>query len=150
MAQKRGKQRRAVAEGGSSHDFVPLGADDLLDVHAREGYSMKIGYQKFMSPPKRTTQKSNEHWKVAITWGPLDDPDFALDLDGTLYDEAIDTPVMQNTVPPVTEVGTKKEKSKTSVSLLGLCLILISFLCLLITEASSCRLERKSSRNLLE
>ena len=124
MAPRQNKQSRAAAEGSSSHNFVPLGADDLLDVHAREGYSIKIGYQKFMSPPKRgITQKSNEHWRVASSWGPLDDPDFGLDSDEALYNEAVDAPVMQNTNPPVT-FGTKKSKSKTSVSLLDLCLIL--------------------------
>lgn len=115
MAQIRNRCRTAAAEGGLSHDLVPLCTDDLFDVHAR--HLIKIGYQKFMSPPKRITQKLNEHWKVATSWGPLDNPEFALDLDGALYDEAVDTMVMQNTNP------LKNEKSKTSVCLIDFSLI---------------------------
>jgi hypothetical protein len=116
MTGRPNRRQRAAAEGGSSHNFIPLGANDLRDVHAREGHSIKIGSQTFRSPPKRTTQKSNELWRVATLWEPLDDPDFALDLDGTLYDNAVDTTVMQHdTNPPLVAVGTKNAKSKTSV-----------------------------------
>jgi hypothetical protein len=114
MAQGRIKRSRVVVEGGSSHNFVPLGADDLLDIHTREGCSIKIGSQKFTASPTRVTQKSNKHWRVATSWGPLDNPDFALDPDGALYNEAVDASIMQDT--PVT-VGMKNARSKVSVSL---------------------------------
>jgi hypothetical protein len=150
MNQGRQKRLRGVGEGGSSHNFIPLSADDYLDIHTREGCSMKIGSQKFTSSLKRVTQKSHKLWRGAASWGPLDNPDFALDSDGALYDEAVDAPIMQDANPPAVTVGMKNAKSKVSVSLPDLYLILNLFLCLRMTEASSSRLERKLSVNLLE
>ena len=75
------KRRKVVNDGGSYHYFVPLGADDdLLDVHFRKGHLQKVGSQTFTVRATRITQKSDETWKVAASWGPLGDPEFALDL----------------------------------------------------------------------
>lgn len=111
MAQKR---RRDAEEGGSYQHFIALD-DDILNIHFREG---RLQNKKFMAPSTRITQKSNEYWNVAETWGPLDDPEFALDSDGALYNEALDAPVMQDTTVSVTAVE-KKARSQVSVSLLS-------------------------------
>lgn len=110
------KRLRTLAEGGSYHNFVPLGTDDLLDVHSREGRLLKVG-KGFTAPPLRTVQKSDEQWGAATTWAPLDDPLFALDSDEAWYDEALDAPVMEDVDPPVTHQ--RRAKSKVSVSFLG-------------------------------
>jgi hypothetical protein len=106
---------RISAEGGSFHNFVPFATDDLLDVHSREGRLLKIG-RGFTALPVCTVQKSDEQWRAAATWAPLDDPEFALDSDEALYGEALEAPVMQVT-PPVTYQ--KRAKSKVSVSFFG-------------------------------
>jgi len=115
------KRHRDAEEGGSYQHFVPFGDHDLLDIHFHEGRLQR----KFTTAPTATsariTQKS-EYWNVVEKWGPFDDPEFALDLDGTLYNEALDAPVMQdtNSLPVAVE---KKARSKVSVSILMLHLL---------------------------
>jgi hypothetical protein len=116
MAQNRNKRRRVTDDGGSYHHFVPLD-DDLLDVHFREGRVQKVGSKIFLAPATRSTQKSDVAWELVESWGPLDDPEFALDSDSALYDEAVDALVMQDTNPLPVTIGEKVARSKVSVRL---------------------------------
>jgi hypothetical protein len=110
------KRSRTASEGGPYHNFVPFPPDDLLDVHSREGRLLKVG-KGFTASPMRTVQNSNEQWRAAVKWAPLDDPQFALDPNEVLYGEALEAPVMKDVDPPVTHQ--KRVKSKVSVSFLG-------------------------------
>lgn len=145
---RKNKRSRTAAEGGSYHNFVPLGADDFFDVHCREDRVRKVGFKSFTVPPTRFTRKDNNQWRTAASWAPSDDPEFALDPNGTLYEEAVEAPVMEDRTPQPVTVEKKRERSKVSVSLDTMFTLLNIFL-LHVTEATSSCLEGTSSIHLL-
>lgn len=113
MSQRASKRHRAEKEGGSYRHAISFGIDDFHSVYAREHRSMKVG-SGFMAPQTRITHKSDEHWKTAASWAPLDDPNFALDPNDVLYNEAVEAPVMQ---VPAEVVAQQKKRSKVAVGL---------------------------------
>jgi hypothetical protein len=111
------KRHRATVEGGSYQQLLPFDDDSFLDVYAREDHLMKVG-RNFTAPPTRTTHKSDEYWRTATSWAPLDDPNFALDPHDTWYNESVDAPIMQDAAPAVEAAGQKnKLRSKVAVCL---------------------------------
>lgn len=109
---------RAAQEGGTYHGLVPFASDNFHDVYAREGRLLRVGPNLATAPAERVAQKSDNQWNSATSWIPLDDPNFALDPDGTWYDEVVEADVMRNLectgVDP--SLKTTKSKSKVSVS----------------------------------
>jgi hypothetical protein len=75
---------------------------------------MKVG-SNFTALPTCSTHKSDEHWRTATSWAPLDDPNFSLDPNDTWYNEAVDAPIMQDPAKAVAQPT--KKKSKVAVSL---------------------------------
>ena len=111
------KRHRATVEGGSYQQLLPFENDSFLDVYAREDRLNKVG-RNFTAPPTRTTHKSDEYWRTATSWAPLDDPNFALDPHDAWYNESVDAPIMQDADPAVEAVEQKnKLRSKVAVSL---------------------------------
>jgi len=139
----RPNKRSRTTDGHSYHNVIPLGADDLLDVQAREGRLIKVGYQTFTAPTTRITQKSNEHRNVAEPWAPSDNAEFALDPNAALYDTVVEGPIVEDTPSPAS-AGNKKAKSQLSVTLLDALVIPMNLLCLHMTEEAQRCLERPS------
>ena len=80
-----------------------------------------------------------------MSWAPLDDPNFALDPNDALYNEAVDAPVMQ-VVDSAEVVGQqKKERSKVAVGLHQASTVSFVKLIPHITEATPRRLEGATS-----
>jgi hypothetical protein len=111
MSQRASKRHRAALEGGSYRHTISFGTDDFLDVHAREDRLIKLGLG-FKAPPLRVSHKSDEQWRAATSWAPLDDPNFGLDSNDACYDEVVDA-----VGPAEAVVEQKKKRSKVAVSL---------------------------------
>lgn len=142
------KRHRATVEGGSNQQLLPFENDFFLDVHAREDHLRKVG-RNFTAPPTRTTHKSDEHWRTATSWAPLDDPNFALDPHDAWYNESVDTPIMQEPDPALEAAEQeKKPRSKVAVSSHQSTISFVIFIPH-ISEATSCCLEGELSIHFL-
>ena len=134
-------------EGGSYQHLLPFENASFLDVYSREDRLLKVG-RNFTSPPTRTSHISDEIWRTATLWAPLDDPNFALDPHDTWYNESVDAPIMQ--AGHAVDATEQKNKQRSKVAV-GFCQSTISFIILIlqITEATSCRLEGELSNHFL-
>jgi hypothetical protein len=114
MAQHRPSKRARV--GGAYHDSIPF-VNDFSLVHAREGRLLRVSNDVRTAPAERSPQhEAADAWNDALTWLPMDDPDYALDPDGDWYDEALGGDVMsQNEATPVT-IAQKKKRVRSTVS----------------------------------
>lgn len=101
--------------GGAYHDFVPLN-DDFSVVYAREGKLQRIGKlrQTLTDQPERLAQQNDLRWDTVTSWVVQDDPEYALDADGTWYDKIVDGEVMQDSAP-LDASKAKKPRSRVSV-----------------------------------
>jgi hypothetical protein len=96
MAHNRPAKRQRVGVGGADHDPVPF-ADDFSAVHAREARVVRIGRESLSVPTERLIQReADETWHSALSWLPIDDPQYALDPDGEWYDEVLEGGVMDS------------------------------------------------------
>jgi len=88
--------------------------DDYLAVYHREGRLRKVGNNSLPATTSRSVASDNVYWAAKVTWGPPDDPNFALDVDGFGYDNAVEAEVMEEADEPV--VKAKNPRSRVSVS----------------------------------
>ena len=115
MANPRPTKRQRPDVGTSYHDSVPLLNDDFdFDtIHSREGRLKRVG-----GGIRTAALPRDEHhgtsWNSVNSWDPPDDPDFALDPNGDLYDDLVEGDVMEELLSP--DNPSKKKRSRVSVS----------------------------------
>lgn len=105
--------KRKRAYGTSYHDAVPLD-DDYNQIQAREGRLRRVGSGFRTAPEQRSSLVANLTWDTMSSWTPPDDTEYALDLNGDLFDELLEANVMESTSP--LPQPKKKKRSKVSVS----------------------------------
>ena len=83
------------ARVGEAHrDLIPF-RDDFSIVHAQEGQLLRVGNNFLTAPAECVPQhEADSAFDSASDWLPIDNPQFALDPDGTWYDEAVTGDVM--------------------------------------------------------
>jgi len=84
---------------------VPLNKYDT--VFEREGGLQRVGTSIL---PTTSIRTATDTWSSTTSWTPPDDPQYALDPDGDLYDMALEADVMDDSVVPE-----KKQKGKKSL-----------------------------------
>lgn len=103
----------------SYHDPISLG-NAYSTIHTCEGsMTQRAGNDIHTSLPNRSTQQLASSWLQTVSWAPIDDPTFALDPDGRIYEDIVEGDVMDEElaqVPAVEGVRTKKKRSRVSVS----------------------------------
>jgi len=104
--------KRPRPSHSSYHDAVPLDHDYEM-VYARENPTTLRS-----QPAERVPQLATDAWAGMSTWAPPDDSMFALDPDGSWYDVAVESHVMEDITPQASRKK-KKPRSMVSVSLLG-------------------------------
>ncbi|KDR72076.1 hypothetical protein GALMADRAFT_74300 [Galerina marginata CBS 339.88] len=72
------------------HHSIPFN-DDVDIVYSRDNLTRRVNDSVANTPAARIPQTTtNESWNAATSWAPQDDPEFALDADGGLYNDAVD------------------------------------------------------------
>ncbi|KDR65025.1 hypothetical protein GALMADRAFT_149061 [Galerina marginata CBS 339.88] len=72
------------------HHLIPFN-DDIDVVFSRDDLTRRVNDSIANAPAPRVPQPStSKAWNAATSWVPQDDPEFALDADGGLYDEAVE------------------------------------------------------------
>ncbi|KDR83151.1 hypothetical protein GALMADRAFT_134646 [Galerina marginata CBS 339.88] len=72
------------------HHSIPFN-DDIDVVFSRDNLTRRVNDSVANTPAERIPQTStSKTWNAATSWAPQDDPEFALDADGGLYNEAVD------------------------------------------------------------
>ena len=126
--------------GGAYHDPIPID-DSFSNIYSRTGKLRRTGIAaNVTASSERTTQQTNVQWNSTTTWSIQDDPEFALDADGSWYDEVVEGSVMHDFV--ASAIKPKKTRSKVSVRILPFIPHLIPKL--YISEMPACGLERPS------
>jgi len=97
------KRRRVAAY----HDIIPV--NDYDTVFERQEVRRRVGTSVLSTTT--STRTATDSWNSTTAWAPPDDPHYALDPDGNLYDEALEAEVMEETL-----VTSKKGKGKSKVS----------------------------------
>ena len=111
MSGATGTKRRHAPVG--YHDSIPV--NDYDTVYEREEVRRRVGTSILSTTT--SVQTTADTWNTTTVWTPPDDPQYALDPDGNLYDEAVEAEVMdEDTV----KIKKGKEKSKVSVSYLSI------------------------------
>jgi len=115
MANPRPTKRQRPDVGTSYHDPVPLLNDDLdFDtIHSREGRLKRVGGGIRTAALPRDSHHGTS-WNSVHSWDPPDDPDFALDPNGDLYDDLVEGDVMEELPSP--DKPSKQKRSRVSVS----------------------------------
>lgn len=114
MADKRpSKRQRAVIDTGAYHDAVPFG-DEYNVIHSREIFQRQVGSTTYTAHAERSAQPDTS-WDSTMSWAPLDDPNYALDADGTWYNDTLQADIMDDILPQQAPLP-KKKKSRVSVS----------------------------------
>jgi hypothetical protein len=115
MANPRPTKRQRPDPGTSYHDPVPLINDDFDTIHSREGRLKRVGGGiRTAALPRDPLPGAS--WNSVHSWDPPDDPEFALDPNGDLYDDLVEADIM-NPEEPSSSNPSKKKRSKVSVSL---------------------------------
>ena len=114
MANPRPTKRQRPDPGTSYHDTVPLLNDDFDTIHSREGRLKRVGGHGISTAALPRDPHQSTSWSSVYSWDPPDDPEFALDPDGELYDDLVEGDVMEE--HPSTDVPSKKKRSRVSVS----------------------------------
>ena len=96
---------RAKRPRVSYRDTVPFNEYDT--VFEREGGLQRVGTSIL---PTSSTHTATDTWSSTTSWTPPDDPHYALDPDGGLYEMALEADVMDDSV-----VAEKKQKGKKSL-----------------------------------
>jgi len=119
MMASQARKKLRLSQPASYHDSIPSIHKVYHDVHMREGRLLNVGGAVIPAPVLKVVQRSEDTWKSTDSWKPVDDPEFALDPDGSWYDETVEQSVMQEVHPGVDDSGqmSKKSKSKVSVGL---------------------------------
>lgn len=113
MEPSRPAKRPRISYGGAYYDTVPLAdGESVSTVHVSEGRLRKVGNKYQTVPFERVPQVLPDAWEEVEEWGPIDDPDYALDPDGKKYDELVEADVMAE---QPTAKKKKPKKSKVSV-----------------------------------
>ena len=95
MAHNRPAKRQRIGVGGAHRDPIPF-ADDFSTVHAREARVVRVGKESLSVPTERLVlREADEAWNSAVSWLPVDDPQYALDPNGEWYDETLEGGVME-------------------------------------------------------
>jgi len=99
------------------YDTIPIDEeDDYQQVFHREGRLRRIRNDVLTATTSRTVAAVDQrHWTTLSTWAPLDDVNYALETDGSGYENAVDADVMVE--EPV--VQKKHSRSCVSVSLVS-------------------------------
>ena len=96
------------------HDTVPIdNKDQYQQVFHHEGRLRRIGNNVVATATTSRTvpELDQRHWSSLSSWAPLDDPNYALETDGSGYEKAVDAEVMDE--EPTVQ---KKTRSRVSVS----------------------------------
>ena len=117
MAHNRPTKRQRIGVGGAHHDPIPF-ADDFSAVHAREARVVRVGKESLSVPTERVVvREADEAWNSAVSWLPVDDPQYALDPDGEWYDETLEGGVMEGLDDHSAAVAAKgKKRIRSGVS----------------------------------
>ncbi|KAF9470530.1 hypothetical protein BDN70DRAFT_983658, partial [Pholiota conissans] len=109
MDSDRPSKRPRISDGTAYHDAVPFLQDfDYNVVHATEGILRRVGNDVRGARTQRDTQTAAGTWESTAHWSPPDDPEFALDPDGDMYDSVLCGEVMDEA--PAIEVPHKRSK----------------------------------------
>ncbi|KAF8954794.1 hypothetical protein BDZ97DRAFT_1927721 [Flammula alnicola] len=111
MAENRPPKRPRISTGGAFHDVVPFLDDIDYDlVHASEGTLRRVGNDFLSARVERDTKRAADSWQKTTSWSPPDDPQFALDPNGDLYDAVLEGQVMDENPPPEPLAANQKKK----------------------------------------
>ena len=114
MADERpSKRQRAVLDTGAYHNTVPFG-DEYNVIHSREIFQRQVGSTTHTAHAERSAQPDTS-WDSTMSWAPFDDPNYALDADGTWYNDVLEANIMDDISPQEAPLPQKK-KSRVSVS----------------------------------
>jgi len=108
------------------HDTISF--SDYDTVSAREETRVRVGNTVLSTAaPTRTVTDS---WNTTFTWEPPDNPNFALDLNGDLYDQVVEADFMGEDDDDEEEgmASTQKGKAKSMVSVSTTLFILLNIL----------------------
>jgi len=108
------KRRRAAPDTGAYRDVVPFG-DDYDVIHSREIVQRQVRSTTHTAHAERSAQP-NTSWDSTMSWAPFDDPNYALDADEELYNDALEADVMDDISAQQTPLPQKKKQSLVSVS----------------------------------
>ena len=96
MAHNQPAKCQRVRVGRADHDPIPF-TNEFSAVHACEARVICIGRELLSVPTKQLIQcEDDEMWHSALSWLPINDPQYALDPDGEWYDEVLEGRVMDN------------------------------------------------------
>ncbi|PPQ81774.1 hypothetical protein CVT26_010082 [Gymnopilus dilepis] len=107
-------KKRTRAQKTAYHDTVPLD-DDYSEIHAREGKLRRIGQGYRFTHTQRDSIIDEASWNTLESWAPPDDPNYALDLNGDLFNEVLEADIMDK-APAPSPVEPKKKKKRSQVS----------------------------------
>ena len=117
MANPRPTKRQRPDVGTSYHDPVPLLNDnfDFDTIHSREGRLKQVSRGICTAAlPRDSHSHHGISWNSVHSWDPPDDPDFALDPNGDLYDDLVEGDAMEELPSP--DKPSKQKRSRVSVS----------------------------------
>lgn len=123
MAQLPAPLKRSYARSGITYERIRL-EDDYEVVHARTSSMRADGY----SIETARVATENPTWNVGKSWAPADDPQLALDTDGSWYEEEMDAEIGDvmggmDAEMDAPKPGPKKKKKRSEASVSGLCLV---------------------------
>jgi len=108
LISKRPRKRARASHPVSYQDAIPL-SDKFGIVYTQEHRNTIL--------PQLVAQPATDSWATLTSWSPPDNPNFALDLDGAWYDDAVDTHIMEDVGLQASPKKRKKPCSMVSVSL---------------------------------
>ncbi|PPR02990.1 hypothetical protein CVT24_012178 [Panaeolus cyanescens] len=106
--------------GGPVRVAVPTNTDESSALRVNRARSFKTGGYKATANQVEILDISQENWRNATSWAPADSSNFALDVNGSDYDQALYASVMDETwttqkdTPKDTTEGTTNKKRKRS------------------------------------
>ena len=103
--------KRAQTNKQSTYqDSVPLNNEYDIVYAREESTSLRS------EPPAPIPQTDTDSWATTLSWSPPDDPSFALDPSGELYDEVVESNAMDDAPPKALTAKKKNARSTVSVS----------------------------------
>ena len=141
---QRASKRQRTSRSTAYHDPIPIGEDDAYhQVFHREGRLRRVGNNVLTATTSRNpVPLTDHHWTSMSSWAPPDDLNYALETDGSGYENAVEADVMEE------EPVVRKKHMKSRVSVSSTTRVSLNFDLTLLVEAASCRMEGAASLDL--